>query len=198
MLKRLSGFETWPQLRHELYGYARTRIITPLVRKAVKMAFYNPFVAKVVNGDGEVVQTVYGHNDIVDQGMNDLLDAYFRLGITGPVWYMGLIDGVSTQTLSNSDVAGTHAGWDFNGNFTGGPDRPSWTGSLAAAASRSISNSTTIDFAFTTTQTIHGIAIIDHATSDTASEILWSTAPFSTEVTVNNGDTLKITYTVSG
>jgi hypothetical protein len=162
------------------------------------MAFYNPFKAEVVNSGGQVVQTVYGHNDIVDQGMNSLLDVYFRAQTQITVWYMGLIDGTGTQTLSNSDVAGTHAGWTENTSFTGGPTRLSWTGSLAAAAARSISNSTTLDYAFTTTQTIHGILVINHATLDTASEVLWSTAPFSTEVTVNNGDTLKITYTVSG
>lgn len=197
MLKRLSGFETWPRLRHELYNYTRSRIVTPLIRKAVRMAFHNPIQVQVVR-EGEVVQTAYGHNDIVDQGMNNLLDIFFRNQTQIATWYMGLIDGTGTQTLSNSDVAGTHAGWTENTSWTGGPTRPSWTGSLAAAASRSISNSTTIDFAFTTTQTIHGIFIIDDATADTATEVLWSTAPFSTEVTVNNGDTLKITYTVSG
>ena len=195
MLKRLSGFESWPQLRHDLYGYARTRIVTPLIKRALKIAFYNPFTAQVVR-DGEVVQTVYGHNDIVDEGMNSLLDVYFRNQTQIAVWYMGLIDGTGTQTLSNSDTQATHAGWSENTSWTGGPTRPSWTGSLAAAASRSISNSTTIDFAFTTTQTIHGIFVPSVSTGTTGT--LWSTAPFSTEVTVNNGDTLKITYTVSG
>lgn len=198
MLKRLSGFESWPELRHELYGAYRTRILKPIIRKAIKMWFYNPIKVEVVNSYDEVTQVAYTHNDIVDQGMNNLLDIFFRNQTQITTWYMGLIDGTGTQTLSNSDVAGTHAGWTENTSYTGGPTRKNWTAALAAAASRSISNSSTLDFAFTTTQTIHGILIIDDATADTASEVLWATAPFSTEVTVNNGDTLKVTYTVSG
>lgn len=162
------------------------------------LAFSNPFHAQVVNNKGEVTWEDRGFNDIVDQGLNSLLDVYFRAQTQITVWYMGLIDGTGSQTLSNSDVAGTHAGWSENTSYTGGPTRKNWTSALAAAASRSISNSSTLDFAFTTTQTIHGIFIIDDATADTASEVLWATAPFSSEVTVNNGDTLKVTYTVSG
>ena len=198
MLKSIRGFESWPELRQALYTSYRTRVITPIVRKALRMWFHNPIKAEVVNSKGEVIQVSFSHNDIVDQGMNALLDIFFRNQTQIAIWYMGLIDGSGTQTLSNSDVAGTHAGWTENTSFTGGPSRKDWTAALAAAAARSISNSTTLDFAFTTTQTIHGIMVINHVTADTGSETLWSTAPFSTEVTVNDGDTLKVTYTVSG
>ena len=195
MLKSIRGFESWSDT---LYSAYRTRIITPIVRKAIRMWFYNPIKAEVVNSKGEVTQVTYTHNDIVDEGMNSLLDIFFRNQTQIPIWYMGLIDGAGSQSLNNTDKAGMHAGWVENTSFTGGPSRKNWTTVLAAAAARSISNSTTLDFAFTTTQTIHGIFVINHVTADTATETLWATAPFSTEVTVNNGDTLKITYTVSG
>lgn len=162
-----------------------------------KMAFHNPIRADVVNSHGIITQTVFTQNGITDQGMDDLLDVAFRAQTQHTVWYMALIDGAGTQTLAAADVGGTHAGWTENTNHTGGA-RISWTGSLSAASSRSITNSSTLDYAYTTTEEIHGIFLINHLTADTASEILWSTAPFSTEVTVNNGDTLKITYTVSG
>jgi hypothetical protein len=168
------------------------------MRNLSNLLFHNPFRAEVINAAGKTIWEDVGHNDIVDQGLESLLDVHFRAQTQITVWYMGLIDGTGTQTLSNSDVAGTHAGWTENTSFTGGPTRKNWTTALTAATSRSISNSTTIDFAFTTTQTIHGIFLIDDATADTASEVLWATAPFSSEVTVNNGDTLKITYSVSG
>ncbi len=201
MLKRLSWFDKWPE--HPLFvkgceRIAKSRIFRPIIETGVRMYFRNPFQVQVVNSQGQVVQAAHGYNAIVNQGMNKLLDVFFRNQTQIPTWYMGLIDGTGTQTLSNSDVAGTHAGWTENTSYTGGPTRKNWTAALSAASSRSITNSTTLDFAFTTTQTIHGIFIINHATADTASEFLWATAPFSTEVTVNNGDTLKVTYTVSG
>lgn len=197
MITRLSGFEQFEELAKKLVhevGFAAAKLI---FKPAMKMAFCNPIKAQIFHGD-ELLSTHYTYNGIVDQGIESLLDIMFRNQTQITTWYMGLIDGSGTQTLSDSDIAGTHAGWSENTTFTGGPSRKDWTAALAAASSRSISNSTTLDYAFTTTQTIHGIFIINHVTADTASEVLWSTAPFSTEVTVNNGDTLKVTYTISG
>jgi len=197
MITRLSGFEQFEELAKKLVhevGFAAARLFA---KPIMKMAFCNPIKAQIFHGD-ELLSTHYTYNGIVDQGIESLLDVYFRNQTQITTWFMGLIDGSGTQTLSDSDIAGTHAGWTENTSFTGGPSRKDWTAALAAAASRSISNSTTLDYAFTTTQTIHGIFIIDDVTSDTGSEVLWSTAPFSTEVTVNNGDTLKVTYTISG
>lgn len=197
MFKTLSGFDSWPEMKHEMYGAYRTKVLTPVIRRVMKMWFCNPIVAQVHRADGSVGPKAFAYNDIVDEGMNALLDIMFRNQTQSAVWYMSLIDGVGTQTLSNSDVSGTHAGWTENVTHTGGA-RLSWTGSLGAAAARSITNTTTLDFAYTTTETIHGIWIIDALTGETGSDTIWSTAPFSTEVTVNNGDTLKVTYTVSG
>ena len=141
-----------------------------------KMNMKGAWVAEHFNKKGQLIGLYRCPNGIVDQGMNSLLDIYFRNQTQITTWYVGLIDGVGTQTLSASDIAGTHAGWTENTAFTGGPSRINWTSALAAAAARSISNSTTLDFAFTTTETIHGIMVINHVTADTASEVLWSTA----------------------
>lgn len=198
MLNKLSGFDQLAdyarQVVHEIGYTAAKTVLKPVLR----MAFCNPVKAEVFNPFDKLVSTHYAYNGIVDQGMHSLLDIFFRNQTQITTWFMGLIDGAGSQSLSDSDVAGTHAGWTENTSFTGGPSRKDWTAALAAAAARSISNSTTLDYAFTTTQTIHGIFMIDDVTADTGAEVLWSTAPFSTEVTVNNGDTLKVTYTVSG
>jgi len=196
MFNRLSGFDQAAEYARKVvheFGYTVAKTI---LKPVMKMAFCNPIQAEVFNEANQLVSTHYAYNGIVDQGMNLLLDTFFDNGTTY-TWWMGLIEGSGAQTLADSDIAGTHAGWAVS-EFHTGATRQSWTGALGAAATRSISNTTTLDFAFTTTQTIHGIFIINHATADTGTEFLWSTAPFSTEVTVNNGDTLKITYTVSG
>jgi len=162
-------------------------------RKALNAAgFFNPIKAQVVNSDGVITKTTFTQNGIVDEGMHALLDIMFRNQTQSAIWYMSLID--TGATLADADTMSSNS-WDENLNFTAAA-RQNWTTALSAAATRSISNSTTIDFAFTTTQTIHGIFINDALTGTAGT--LWATAPFSTEVTVNNGDTLKVTYTVSG
>jgi hypothetical protein len=112
-------------------------------RKALNAAgFFNPIKAQVVNSEGVITKTTFTQNGIVDEGMHALLDIMFRAQTQSTVWYMGLID--TGATLSDSDTAATHAGWTENTSFTGGA-RQNWTSALSAAATRSISNSSTLD-----------------------------------------------------
>ena len=67
-----------------------------------------------------------------------------------------------------------------------------------AAASQSISNSvTSADFNITASGTIHGIFVTSDNTKSGTTGTLWSTAPFAAPLSVNNGDLLKVTYTLS-
>jgi hypothetical protein len=67
-----------------------------------------------------------------------------------------------------------------------------------AAASKSITNSSSVNFAMNTDSTvIKGIFVISDPTLGGTAGLLWSSGLFSSDQTLFNGDTLKITYTVS-
>lgn len=134
-------------------------------------------------------------NGIVDVGLNHILNTEFDGGTPATTWYIGLIDNASYSALSNSDVMSSHTGWIENSNYSGGA-RPQWT--CGSASSRSITNSSTVNFAITATVTIKGIFIAADNTLGGTTGTLWSTAAFGSTVTLNNGDTLKVTYTISG
>ena len=131
-------------------------------------------------------------NGIVDQGMEDLLDVHFGNDTQHALWYVGLVDNSGFSAVANADTLASHAGWSENTDYTG--NRINWA--VGTATTRSISNGVTADFAINATATLKGIFITDQQTG--ISGILWSTALFSSTVSVQNGDTLKITYTVSG
>lgn len=144
------------------------------------------------NAAGKLIGLYRVPNGITDVGMNDLLDVTFGNSTQSATWYIGLIDNSGYSGVANSDTLASHAGWSENTDYTG--NRQTW--GVGSASSRSISNGTTVDFAINATATLKGIFICNASTG--TSGILWSTALFSSTVSVQNGDTLKITYTVSG
>ena len=144
------------------------------------------------NKAGKLIGLYRVPNGIVDEGMEDLLDVTFGNSTQSALWYIGLIDNSGYSGVADSDTLTSHAGWIENADYTG--VRKTWA--VGAPVTRSISNGTTADFAINATATLKGIFICN-VSSGTAG-ILWSTALFSSTVSVQNGDTLKITYTVSG
>ena len=134
-------------------------------------------------------------NGIVDEGIEYLLDAGFNGGSQVSTWYMGLVDNSGFSAFANGDTMASHSGWTESTDYSES-NRPEWT--AGAAASRAVTNSSTVDFSMNATATIHGIFITSNNTKSGTTGTLWSTAAFSSNASVTNGDTLKVTYTVSG
>lgn len=144
---------------------------------------------------GNLKATYRVPNGIVDVGLNKILEDMFNGGSQSGTWYLGLIDNAAFSALANGDTMASHAGWAESTAYTE-TARPEWT--AGTAASRSITNSSTVDFSINATTTLKGIFVTDDATKAGTSGTLWSTAAFASNVSAVNGDTLKITYTVSG
>lgn len=134
-------------------------------------------------------------NGIVDVGLNKILDDMFDGGIQSTTWYIGLVDNSGFSAFANADTMASHAGWSESTAYTE-TARPEWT--AGTPSSRSITNASTVDFSINASVTLKGIFIVDNATKSGTAGTLWSTAAFASNVSAVNGDTLKITYTVSG
>jgi len=142
--------------------------------------------------DGKVLQSFRVPNGIVDEGLNDLLDTNFNDGTQKPAWYIGLIDNSGYTGVANTDTLTSHPGWSEGTPYSG--NRKLWD--VDAPTGRAIANGTPAEFSITSTASIRGIMVTSAETGTTG--VLWSTALFSSPVSVESGDTLKITYTVSG
>lgn len=162
---------------------------------------------------GKLLDTYAFDNDITDEGLNNILSVAFNGGTQITVWYMGLIDDASFTALDDTDTYDdiNQAGndWDEFTDYTDANNgdsattRPAWQED--APSSQSITNGTTKSiYDITAGGTVKGVFLCggigaaqtkgDHAPGGT----LWATALFSGgDVTVSNGDQLKITYTVN-
>jgi len=157
------------------------------------------FQVKHLDKDGNLKNEFDVPNGITDEGLNHILDVTFDGIVTAIAnWYIGLIDNAGFTALAAGDTAaqiGGSNGWAENTDY-GAATRVEWAPDAASA--RSIANSTTADFAINATVTLNGIFIASASAKSATSGTLWSTASFASTVAAVNGDTLKITYTVSG
>jgi len=154
------------------------------------------FHVEHLDKDGNLKGTYDFPNGIVDVGINDILDVEFGSGSQSGTWYIGLIDNSGFSALDAGDTLSSHSGWSEFVSYTEA-NRVEWVDD--AAASRSKTNSTTSNFSVNATGNVYGIFLSNNNVKSTGNTgILWSTAAFSSVVATANGDTLKVTYTVSG
>jgi hypothetical protein len=150
------------------------------------------------DSDGNLKWEADAKNIVTNYALNSVLDVYLRAQTQISTWYMGLVDNSGFTAFAAGDGASgnisTHSGWNEIPSTTGYTgSRPTWT--PAAASSQSISNSSTVNFAMLNTYTVKG-AFLASATG--SSGVLFCEAAFTGgNQTVNNGDTLKVTYTIN-
>lgn len=148
--------------------------------------------------DGGIRNHGISFNAVTTAGFNQMLNSMFRNGTDTlyPNWYIGLISNSGYTGLAVGDVMNSHTGWTEDSTHYTGANRPAWT--PGAAASKSISNSSSVNFPINNDNTvIKGIFITSDNTLGGTSGFLWSTGLFGSDQTLYNSDTLKITYVVN-
>jgi hypothetical protein len=162
--------------------------------------------------DGKLLAVYDFNNGITNEGKNKLLDVMFHGVSAIGTWYLGLIDNAGYSALAAGDTydninqAGN--GWDEFADYTDANNgnsastRPEWQEN--AASSQSITNTTVSIFNITASGTVKGVFACGGTNAQTKSDhtasgnYLWATALFNSgDVPVNNGDQLKVTYSVS-
>lgn len=163
---------------------------------AERIEFKNPVKVQCFDKDGNLKWEEEIFNGIVDEGINQLLDDGFNGGAqTFATAYIGLVDNSGFSAFANGDTMASHAGWTESTAYSEA-SRPTWNPD--AAASRAVTNSTTVDFTINATATIKGIFVTSDNTKGGTTGTLWATAAFSSNASVVSSDVLKVTYTVSG
>lgn len=160
-----------------------------------KFPLVGKFIVEHYDANGKLKGTYECPNGIVDAGIHHILETEFRSGAQITTWYIGLVDNSGFSAFANGDTMASHAGWSESSDYDEA-NRPTW--SPGAAASRQITNGTTVDFTINATKTIKGIFITSNNTKGGTTGTLWSTAAFGSTVSVVDNDVLKVTYTLSG
>ena len=145
------------------------------------------------------------HNLVVNEGLNDVLNTFFK-GITYTAeFYVGLILDESATVLAAGDTAAQ------NGGTNGWTETAAYTEvirevlTLGTVAAQSVSNTANkASFSINATITIHGAFLIRDAGESAGAETksgtngsLFGEAAFSSPRAAASGDTLNVTVTLT-
>lgn len=145
------------------------------------------YAVECIGPDGKVKWTEHVHNLVTTEGKNDVLDKYFKGSAYTAAWYLGL---KGTGSAAVGDTLASHAGWSEVTPYSG--NRPTITFGTSSAGSNT---ATQVSISINATATVAG-AFIASVNTGTSGK-LYSASDFAASRSVGNGDTLKITPTVS-
>lgn len=154
------------------------------------------YFIELVDKDGNVKHREEVKNDITNQGKNDLFDIMFHDGtqIASSSWFIGLISNSGYSALAAGDTMASHAGWT---ELTGYSQATRVAWGPGASASQVITNASPATFDINASGTAKGVFITSNSTKGGTTGRLWSTALFTADVPVSNGDQLRVTYSLS-
>lgn len=155
------------------------------------------YAVEIYGSDGGLKYTDGFHNLVTTAGLNALVDAAIKSGVSSPVWYVGLIDGGGvTPVYEPSDTAAAHAGWTEFTKYTEAhrvlfqPDTVS-NGACDNYAHRAV-------FTINDNGSIAGCFMISENTISGTTGTLYGEGGFANgPLTVDSGDIVKIAVTVS-
>jgi hypothetical protein len=154
------------------------------------------YTVTCVGADGVEKWSDTFHNLVVNQGLQDMNDKYFKAAGYTAVWYLGLVTGPGAgNTYAAADTLASHAGWAENTAYTG--SRKTVTFGIPTTADPSVvSNSASPSaFSMTGTATVAGAFL---STTTDNSGVLFSVGNFTGgDKSVASGDTLNVTYQFS-
>jgi hypothetical protein len=145
---------------------------------------------------GQVVWRQSFYNLVVTAGLNKVLDATFKTGLSAPTWFIGLVNGTSTPTFDATDIMSSHTGWTSDENYSGST-RPAFTpGTISGGA---VDNSSSkASFTISAASTIAGCFLTDGSSKSGTTGTLYAVGAFDGgSQAVVGGDVLNVTVTLS-
>lgn len=132
-------------------------------------------------------------NLVVNAGLDDNLDKYFKGAAYTAGFFVGLTDG--TPTPAAADVMSSHVGWVTVTPYSDASD-PALT--LGTVTGQSVDNSASkAVFNINATQTVGGAFVKDNSTKAGATGLLYGIGAFAADKAVTSGDTLNVTITLT-
>ena len=135
-------------------------------------------------------------NTVVNVGLDDLLDKYFKGSTYTAAFYVGLTDG-ATVTVAAGDTMSSHAGWTEVVAYS---EATRETLTLGTVSGQSVDNSASkASFSINSdSTTIGGGFLTTNSTKSGTTGILYGAAAFTAgDKALDNGDTLNVTVTLT-
>ena len=158
------------------------------------------FTVTCFDKDGNLKWEAKSPNLVVNVGLQDMNDKYFKGSGYTAAWYIGLYGSGATNDPAAGDTMSSHAGWTEVTAYSQST-RPAATFGTATTADPSvIDNSGSVAvFSMNGITTVGGAFLTSDNTKNGTSGTLFSAADFQSpgDRSVVSGDTINVTYTFS-
>jgi hypothetical protein len=169
------------------YQRSEGGVLLPMAGLLVGGVFHGQHVR-----DGQVIDEWEDRNLVVNEGLNHLLDVYFRGATQITTWYLGIFEANYTPVAGVTAATITAASTEC----TAYDEATRQAYDEAAPASQSITNSASkATFTFNATKTIYGAFLVSASAKSATTGKLFSAAQFSSSKAVVDDDQLLLTYT---
>lgn len=151
------------------------------------------------HGGLHLLSKTQDHNLVTNEGLDDILDTYFKSGTQITTWYCAIFEDNYTPLATN-----TYASKGFTESTAyDEANRPTWTGGTVSG--QSVDNSASkATFTMNATKTIYGAALVGGTNAATkndstsgAANVMYCSAQFSASKAVVDNDVLKVTVTLT-
>lgn len=160
-----------------------------------KLGMSSIYTFECYDKDGNLKWKDENHNTVVNVGLDDVLDKYFKGSAYTAGFYVGLTDG--TPTVAAGDTMASHAGWVEVTAYTEGARQ---TLTLGSVSSQSVSNTASkATFSINANTTVIGGAFLcTNSTKGGTTGTLYGAAALSAgDKSLDSGDTLQVTVTLT-
>ncbi len=162
------------------------------MNKGLRVTLSNLYEVECYDASGKLKWKDHFYNVVVTVGLNKLLSATFKDGLTSPAWYVGL---KGTGTMVSGDTMSSHSGWSEITPYSE-TNRPAFTpGSIASGAVDNTASKA--EFNINTSSTVYGCFLADNNTKGGSTGTLYGGGDFGSSRAVVNGDVLRITVTLT-
>lgn len=172
-------WKQWMDIRRRLQAFSREALVQ---------------LERLLSG-GELRWADGYDNVVVNVGLDEMLDKFFKGSAYTAAHYVGLTDGAPV-TVAAADTMASHAGWSEDQNYSEGARQAFTPGTVSG---QSVDNSASkAQFSINATTTIGGGFLTTDSTKGGTAGILVSAGAFTGgDKSVGNGDTLSVqaTYT---
>ena len=158
------------------------------------LGFSTHYEIECFGADGTLKWVEEFDNLVVNVGLDDNLDKYFKGSAYTAAFYVGLTDEAPV-TVAAGDTMATHAGWNEAVPYSDA-NRP--TLALGTVSGQSVDNSASkAVFNINATDTVGGAFLTTDNTKSGTSGTLYGGGAFAADKSVTSGDTLNVTITLT-
>jgi hypothetical protein len=134
-------------------------------------------------------------NAFTNEGLDELLNKFYKGSSYSAAHYVGLINNSPAPTLANADTMASHSGWAESADYS---EANRQTITWGTVSGQSVNNSAAkAVFSINGTVTVYGAFVTTNNTKSGTTGILIATGAFSTPRSLINGDTLNVTVTAT-